>query len=246
MKRKEVILMIFGLLILAVLVSFSVINNAARPVSKIAVKFVSNEPNYFLNDSIINRIVSKDDDDLMELTLSEVDIKKIEEKVAESPYVDSVEVSKNIDGVIEFDVKTNVPIARVTSPKGEFYISKTGHRMPLSKLGSAEVMLISGDIKESEFEDLSFFIQTIQEDEFFSNHFIGIEKVGKRSYNLLVNNANFYIELGTLNNFERKLKNLKLFYEQYINFVGTEQYEKLSLKFVNQVVATKRTIYDEE
>lgn len=246
MKRKEVISMIFGLLILAVLVSFSVINNAARPVSKIAVKFVSDEPNYFLNDSIINRIVSKDDDNLLNLTLSEVDIKKVEKKVAESPYVDSVQVSKNIDGTIEFDVKTNVPIARITSSKGEFYISKSGYRMPLSKLNSAEVMLVSGDVNENEFEDLSHFIQTIQKDEFFSNHFIGIEKVGKRSYNLLVNNANYYIELGTLNNFEKKLTNLKLFYEQYINFIGTEQYEKLSLKFINQVVSTKRTIHDEE
>ena len=51
-----------------------------------------------------------------------------------------------------------------------------------------------------------------------------------------------YIELGTLNNFEQKLHNLKLFYDQYIDYIGTGDYEKLSLKFVNQVVATKRII----
>lgn len=237
--------MIFGVIVLAILVSFSVIHNAVRPVENVAVKFSSENANYFLNDSIIKNIVSKEDKDIMSLTLSEVDVEKIENKVAKSPYVDSVEVSKDVKGTIHFEIKTNVPIARVNSPRGEFYISTTGQKMPLSKLNSAVVLLISGDVQEYEFEDLSKFVEAIQNDDLFKNHIIGIEKVGKRSYNLIVNRGNFYIEFGTLNNFEKKLKNLKLFYEQYINYVGTEEYEKLSLKFINQVVATKRTIQDE-
>ena len=245
MKRKEVIFLIFGVIVLAVLVSFSVIHNAVRPVDKLAVKFSSENANYFLNDSIIRNIVSKDDKDIMSLTLSEVDVEKLEDKVARSPYVDSVEVNKDVKGTINFDIKTNVPIARVSSPKGEFYISTTGQKMPLSKLNSAVVLLINGDVQEYEFEDLSNFVQAIKEDDLLRNHIIGIEKVNKRSYNLIVNRGNFYIEFGTLNNFDKKLKNLKLFYDQYIDFVGADEYEKLSLKFINQVVATKRTIQDE-
>lgn len=189
--------------------------------------------------------MSKEGKDLMSLTLSEVDVEKIEDKVAKSPYVDSVEVSKDVRGTIHFEIKTNEPIARINSPKGEFYISTTGQKMPLSKLNSAVVLLINGDVHEYEFEDLSNFVKAIQNDDLLKNHIIGIEKVGKRSYNLIVNRGNFYIEFGTLNNFEKKLNNLKLFYDQYIDFVGTDEYEKLSLKFINQVVATKRTIQDE-
>ena len=77
-------------------------------------------------------------------------------------------------------------------------------------------------------------------EDLLKTHIIAIQKVGQRSYNLIVNTGNYYIELGTLNNFEQKIHNLKLFYSQYIDFIGTEDYEKLSLKFVNQVVATKR------
>lgn len=237
--------MIFGIIVLAFLVSFSVVHNAVRPVDKLAVKFSSENANYFLNDSIIRNIVSKEDKDIMSLTLSEVDVEKLEDKVAKSPYVDSVEVNKDVKGTINFDIKTNVPIARVSTPKGEFYISTNGQKMPLSKLNSAVVLLISGDVQEYEFEDLSNFVKAIKEDELLNNHIIGIEKVNKRSYNLIVNTRNFYIEFGTLNNFDRKLSNLKLFYDQYIDFIGTDEYEKLSLKFINQVVATKRTKQDE-
>ncbi|MBQ0147573.1 MAG: cell division protein FtsQ [Flavobacteriaceae bacterium] len=245
MKRKEIILMILGFIVLAFLVSFSIIQNATRPVKEVDVKFHASNSNYFLNDSIIKEIASKEDKDIMSLTLNELDIKKIEDKVAKSPYVDSVQVSKDVKGIIHFDIKTSIPIVRVNTPKGEFYLSEKGYKMPLSKLNAALVLLVSGDVQENEYEDLSKFVQTLQNDELFKNHIIGIEKIGKRSYNLIVNRGNFYIEFGTLNNFEKKLHNLKLFYDQYINFVGTDQYEKLSLKFVNQVVATKRTIHDE-
>ena len=244
MKRKEVIYMIFSFIVLAVLVSFSVIHNAARPVAKLDVKFLSDKPNYFLNEEIIKNIASGNDKDIMSLTLNEVDIKKIEQEVALSSYVDSVQVSKDVKGVIHFDIKTNSPIARIISPRGEFYLSESGKKMPLSKQNSAIVLLINGDINEDEFEDLSAFVKEIQQDELLKNHIIGIEKFGKKSFNLLTNRGDLYFEFGTLNNFEKKLNNLKLFYEQFVNFVGTEDYEKLSLKFINQIVATKRTKHD--
>lgn len=245
MKRKEIIYMILGMMILTFLVSFSVIHNAKRPVKDIEVNFTSESPNYFLNKDIIEEIASKEDKKLLSLTLADVDIKKIEEKVANNAYVDSIEVHKDVKGTIHFNIKCNVPIARVITPKGEFYLSDKGFKMPLSKLNSALVLLVNGDVKEAEYEDLSKFITYLNQDDLLKNHIIGIEKVGQRSYNLIVNRGNFYIEFGTLNNFEKKLNNLKLFYDQYVNFVGAEEYEKLSLKFINQVVATKRTVHNE-
>jgi len=238
--------MILGFIVLIVLVSFSVINNAKRPVSDLEIKFLAEKPNYFLNEDIIKKIINEESEDIMKLTLNKVDVKRIEDKIAVNPYIDSVQVSKNVKGTIFFDIKTNVPIARVNTPKGEFYISEKGQKMPLSKINSATVILVQGDVKEDEYIELGEFIKAINTDDLLKNHIIGIEKVGKKSYNLIVNRGNFFIELGTLNNFEKKIKNLKLFYEQYVDFVGMEDYEKLSLKFINQVVATKRTIHNEQ
>ena len=149
-------------------------------------------------------------------------------------------MSKNINGHLRLDIKANTAVARVKTLTNEFYLTTKGEKMPLSKLSSADVILVSGDVKPNEYEDLSKFVQALKADELLKNHIIAIQKVGQRSFNLIVNSGNYYIELGTLNNFEQKLHNLKLYYYQYIDFIGTEDYEKLSLKFVNQVVATKR------
>ena len=52
--------------------------------------------------------------------------------------------------------------------------------------------------------------------------------------------GNHRIMLGTLNEFEEKLANLKLFYEQAIPKVGWEKYSMINLKYKNQIVCTKK------
>jgi len=240
-KRKlKIIKVIFGVALLICLISFTVIKNASRTVNKIDVAFVQPVDNYFINDESIREIINKDGKDILKQSLREVNVKEIEQKVSESPFVDSVQVSKDINGHLRLDIKANSAVARIKTLKNEFYLTTKGGKMPLSKLNSADVILVSGDVKPNEYEDLSKFVQALKADDLLKNHIIAIQKVGQRSFNLIVNTGNYYIELGTLNNFEQKLHNLKLFYNQYIDFIGTEDYEKLSLKFVNQVVATKR------
>ena len=241
MKRKlKIIKVVFGVALLIALISFAAIHNASRKVEKLDVAFVQPVENYFINDSVIREVINKDDKDILKQTLSEVDVKKIEEKVSKSPYVDSVQVSKDINGHLRLDIKANKAVARISAPRNEFYLTEKGTKMPLSKLSSANVILVSGDVKPNEYEELSKFVQALKADDLLKNHIIAVQKVGQRSYNLIVNTGNYYIELGTLNNFEQKLHNLKLFYNQYIDYIGTGDYEKLTLKFVNQVVATKR------
>jgi len=240
-KRKlKIIKVIFGVALLIGLISFTVIKNASRTVKKIDVAFVQPVDNYFINDESIREIINKDGKDILKQSLREVNVKEIEQKVSESPFVNSVQVSKDINGHLRLDIKANSAVARIKTLKNEFYLTTKGGKMPLSKLNSADVILVSGDVKPNEYEDLSKFVQALKADDLLKNHIIAIQKVGQRSFNLIVNTGNYYIELGTLNNFEQKLHNLKLFYNQYIDFIGTEDYEKLSLKFVNQVVATKR------
>ena len=48
------------------------------------------------------------------------------------------------------------------------------------------------------------------------------------------------LTLGTLDEFEEKLANLKLFYEQAIPKVGWEKYSMINLKYKNQIVCTKK------
>jgi len=48
------------------------------------------------------------------------------------------------------------------------------------------------------------------------------------------------ILFGSIDNYERKFRNLKIFYEQGLNNIGWNKYEKINLKFDNQIVCTKK------
>jgi cell division protein FtsQ len=47
------------------------------------------------------------------------------------------------------------------------------------------------------------------------------------------------IEIGTAENIEEKFENLKLLYLEGFNKIGWNQYERINLKYKNQVVCTK-------
>lgn len=48
------------------------------------------------------------------------------------------------------------------------------------------------------------------------------------------------VYLGTINNFEKKLNNLKIFYDKAIKTVGWNKYAKVNLEYENQIICTKR------
>lgn len=237
--KINVIKVFLGLVILGVLVGFSVRKNACRKVESLKVVIEHQKNNYFLNDSIVKNILEEDGHSIMDTPIGNLDVYELEKKINESPYVDTAQVCKDIYGNIRVNIEQKEPIARVNTARDEFYITTDGKRMPISKVYSAPVIMVAGDVKEADYQGLSDLIQFINTDNLLKNHIIGIQKVGQRSFNLIVNKGNYYIELGTLNNFEKKLKNLKLFYDQYLGNVGLDYYKKISIKFINQVVATK-------
>src|SRR5690606_571913 len=112
--------------------------------------------------------------------------------------------------------------------------------IPLSSLYSAEVMLVGGNIEESDFEGLKELIKFISADKLLKKHIIAVKKQQPNSFILLVNKGDYVIEFGELKDFDKKFEKLKLFYKQYLGKVGMNYYKTINLKFNNQIVATKR------
>ena len=58
--------------------------------------------------------------------------------------------------------------------------------------------------------------------------------------NLKLSGLNTFIELGHNNKLEKKIQNLKAFYNRAISKNDIEKYRKINLQFENQVVAVKK------
>lgn len=87
--------------------------------------------------------------------------------------------------------------------------------------------------------DLYKFALFLQENEFWNDQIEQIYVYPDNDIELIPRVGNHRIMLGTLDEFEEKLANLKLFYEQAIPKVGWEKYSMINLKYKNQIVCTK-------
>ena len=122
-----------------------------------------------------------------------------------------------------------------------YYVDEDGKIMPLSRKYTSRVVVATGNIsRKFACNGLYPFIMTLRNDEFWDalveqivvekgNEVVLIPKVG-----------NFTIVLGTLDDMNEKLENLRLFLREGIVLKGWNVYKEINLKFKNQIVCVKR------
>lgn len=238
--RWTLIKMILGILILGFLVSFSAIRHAGKTLKEIRIHIDNESGLRFINDSLVTRIIEGKPLYVRTVNLGSLDVAKVERALDEDPFVKKAHVFQEVDGGLNVKIEQEIPVLRVNTGTDEYYLSEELAKIPLSNLYASEVLLVGGRIDEDDYLALSELSKFIKVDKLLTKHIIAVKKQAPNSFILLVNKGDYIIEFGELENFEDKFKRLKLFYDQYLGEVGLDYYEKISLKFNNQIVATKR------
>ena len=236
---------ILGVAILAFLVSFSAKRHACKPLTDIKIKVDHESGKYFVNDSLVRKVVDGKQLRVSQVALGNMEVDEVEEILNRNSFVKKSEVFQDINGEMKVQILQETPVARINTGLDEFYLSEELTKMPLSALYSAEVLLVGGQIEEEDFEGLRALTQFISADKLLKKHIIAVKKEKPNSFILLVNKGDYVIEFGELKNFDSKFEKLKLFYDQFLGKVGLNYYERINLRFNNQIVATKR-INDEK
>src|SRR5690606_30722019 len=246
MKNKWIVIKsLLGILVLSFLVSFSAIRHARKPVKDISVRVDHESGKYFVNDSLVKKLLDNKEIHVSSIPLGDLNINHLEKALDRNSFIRKAEVFQDIDGVMKININQETPIARINTGTNEYYLSENLTEIPLSNLYAAKVVLVGGNIVKSDFAGLKELATEISADKLLKKHIIAIKKEKPNSFILLVNKGNYVIEFGELKDFKAKFDKLKLFYEQYLGKVGWNYYEKINLKFNNQIVATKRNS-DEE
>lgn len=246
MKTKWMLVKTFlGILVLTFLVSFSAKRHACKPLTDIQIKVDHESGRYFVNDSLVQKIVRGKQLRVQDTPLGNMDIAKIEYILNRNSFVQTSQIYQDINGVMKVQIQQEIPIARINTGADEYYLSEELTKIPLSNLYSAKVIMVGGTITEEDFEGLKKMTHYIMADKLLKKHIIAIKKEKPNSFILLINKGDYIIEFGELNNFQEKFDKLLLFYEQYLGKVGLNYYKKINLRFNNQIVATKR-INDEK
>lgn len=172
--------------------------------------------------------------------VKEIETDAIRDKLKEIPFLNESEVSISMGGSLVIRSKQRNPVVRIVNRGASYYLDSLGTKMPLSEEGQSNVIIGNGDIKTNNdlkrIVTLSTFIYRNETyrtlfDQIYLNankDLILVPKIGKQT-----------ILIGDTNDLEKKFNNLMTFYKKGMPEAGWETYDKINLKFNNQIICTR-------
>jgi cell division protein FtsQ len=235
-------------LFLVVTLAFTSLEYRNATCGSIEIDYEANELIRVDKDEII-RMVKLADKEILGKKFEQINAENIEEVVGKHEAILKAEVykvvtvgdSSSYKGVLAVKVKHRKPVLRVMSDSGNYYLDEFGGKIPVSANYTANVLVATGYFDETfAKEQLLSCVLFIENDEFWEAQIeqVYVEKDGDVIFTPLV--GDHFIELGKLDNYEEKLRNMKAFYKQVLANDNWNKYESVSLKYKNQVIAKRR------
>jgi cell division protein FtsQ len=244
------VLFIAGLLFLVSIVvitlAFSSKETNGLKCSQIVVKYAGTRV-IRLSENELIRMVRSGNQKIIGNRLDDIDTEAIEKLMSKNgailkadAYKTIIRDSTGLKGAITIKVRHRTPVLRIFSSQGSFYIDNQGSKIPVSVNYAADVPVATGNISlEMAKNELLPFTEFIKHNKFWRAQIkqIHVNSAGELMLTTLVGNQ--LIEFGTTENMEKKFRNLRAFYDQILKDNNWKKYDRIILKFDNQVVAKK-------
>ena len=138
-------------------------------------------------------------------------------------------------------------MARITRQNApEAYISAEGEILPLSEKYTARVMLVGGPytaqlirngvLKDENNHQIFELLKFIDKDEFWKAQIAQLDIDAKGDIIMHPQVGKQSIEFGKADQIEEKFAKLTLFYQKILPFKGWNTYNRVNLKYLNQIV----------
>ena len=239
---KKLFPYIKGLLLFVLVIflySFSSHRNRVKNISDVKVSF-TNGDNLFITYPMVNKLLIQNFGELKSQPKENIFLNKIENTLFSNEMIENAEVFISVNGELGVTITQRTPIARVHQNDQTYYIDSKGKKMPLSSNYSARVPLVDGLTNGKISDNLYKLLLTIKNDELLNKQIVGIEQTSKREFMLKTRIGGQQIELGSINELDKKIKKLKAFYQKTFNDKTLNKYKKINLVYNNQVVCTKK------
>ncbi|MDD2382416.1 MAG: hypothetical protein WCY58_04405 [Mariniphaga sp.] len=249
MWKKGLKLMGYLLLIAFMVVTLAFSSMESKNVScrDIQIEFNNDESIKVSKDEII-RLVRTADQEIIGKDLRQINAELIEKEIEKHQAILNAEVykvvtrdSSSYQGILGVRVSHREPVLRVMSSEGSYYLDESGEKVPLSTEYSARVIVASGFFSHDFARtDMLPFVLFVIHDPFWEAQLEQIHREQNGNILLTPLVGDHVIELGSLDNFQVKLRNLKAFYEQVMVQNNWDKYRQVSVKYNNQIIAKKR------
>ena len=193
----------------------------------------------FMTEQIALKYIEQHNFSFDSVALSNFYLNELEIAFLQHPAIKNAQVYSNQEGVININLQQRKAVVRIKTDNTDYYLDEQGMKMPLSSEYTPRVLVVTGEVNESNHSSIFSFVERINKEKFWksqitqlhfnNNEVIIIPRVGSQK-----------IHFGTLTDVNKKLGNLYQFYKQAMPVKGWQTYSEISLAYNNQIVCTKK------
>lgn len=164
----------------------------------------------------------------------------IEASLTKDPFIRDVECYKTPGGLVHIIVTQRIPVLRVLADNGQnYYLDENGYKM-LTQGYEADLVVVTGAVDDKYAQKYLVPLGLlIRHDDFWDDQIEQINVLPDKNIQLFTRVGDQTIAAGMPVNMERKLRNLRLFYDKVLSEVGWNRYKEISIAYDNQVVCKK-------
>jgi cell division protein FtsQ len=258
MKVIYKILLIIPALYLIIIPVYLVRSSNAKPCSGIVIDISDSTDFHFVTERQLLNIVYENGGRIAGRTIKDLPVAEIESKIQTLRELKVAEVYMTIDGKMHVYADQRNPVMRVMPDNGgDYFIDEQGVVVRRRNLYNPRLHIVEGNInissamldgvsvldtsiKNSILKDIFPLVNYINDDNFWSAQIDQISVDNNDEIDLIPRVGNQLLHLGTVENFEGKLRNLEAFYDKVLPEVGWNKYSLINLEYKDQIVCKRR------
>lgn len=206
----------------------------------------------FIDQHDISKMINNQFGVVVGENINKIELEGIEKLLEKLPYVSKAEVFADIDGVLRVNVQQREVILRVINKVGnEYYVDRLGNKIPVTLKYVPRVLVANGHIKEGYsnvlepvesaiVKDLIEVVNRVMGDPLWENQIVQIYVNNQGDIELIPRVGTEVLLIGSSANLDDKLRRLEIYYKNILPKVGVEAYEKVSVKYGEQIVCERR------
>jgi cell division protein FtsQ len=208
----------------------------------------------------VERILKTGNRKIRGIPISELNTREVERLFKKNPYIKKIEVYTTLDGALNIRVRQRTPVLRVIASNGAgYYLDNDGYIIPANRKFSPYLLVANGSFYIGDQFKRSICLDSIPDkkfykpwfevlelahfingDSFWSSQIVQLYLNSKQEFEIIPRVGAHQIIFGRAEGYESKFSNLEIFYDEGLKKEGWNNYQKIDLRFKNQVICTKR------
>jgi len=258
----QIIVFVLFTIALSGLMGFIYLERGNQILNDINIRICRESDKGFLNENELYETIESTDS-IRTKKVKQINTNKLEEIISMNPYVENVDAFVNIDNHLMINISEKSVILRIFNQNNKgYYIDENAGILPLSNQYSPRVLIANGyidiqyakgftSIYDSVYNSpakadsallsaLFLLTKIINQNNFLQAQISQIYVNSKGEFDLIPQLGDQLIQLGCIENAEKKLNKLEIFYKKALVKEGWKKYKTINLKYKNQVVCTKK------